>query len=117
MWSASAIRRGGWKGCKHCIHRISLFEGPPMTRFTRWLLAGSTVLALAVPALAQDPKPFEPAPKGFDVRRDNIERGKIETVEYDSKAVGGKRKLVVYTPPGYAAANKYPVLYLLHGGG
>jgi enterochelin esterase-like enzyme len=29
--------------------------------------------------------------------------------------VGNKRKAVVYTPPGYSAEQKYPVLYLLHG--
>jgi enterochelin esterase-like enzyme len=54
-------------------------------------------------------------PKDFDKKRDGIERGKVETVEYDSKTVGVKRKAVVYTPPGYAKDNKYPVLYLLHG--
>jgi enterochelin esterase-like enzyme len=58
-----------------------------------------------------------PAPKGFDVKRDNIERGKLETVEYDSKTVGAKRKMVVYTPPGYSKDTKYPVFYLLHGAG
>jgi enterochelin esterase-like enzyme len=57
------------------------------------------------------------APKGFDVKRDNIERGKLETVEYESKTVGAKRKMVVYVPPGYSKDHKYPVLYLLHGGG
>ena len=41
------------------------------------------------------------APKGFDTARDGIERGKVETVEYDSKTIGGKGKMVVYTPPGY----------------
>jgi enterochelin esterase-like enzyme len=83
------------------------------------LLGGSMFLALglAVPARAQDAKPLAPAPKGFDVRRDNVERGKIETVEYESKSVGGKRKMVIYTPPGYAPTAKYPVFYLLHGGG
>jgi len=55
------------------------------------------------------------APKGFDVRRDGIERGTTETVEYDSKTVGVKRKMVIYTPPGYSKGAKYPVLYLLHG--
>jgi enterochelin esterase-like enzyme len=57
----------------------------------------------------------EGAPKGFDVRRDGIERGTTETVEYDSKTVGVKRKMVIYTPPGYSKGAKYPVLYLLHG--
>ena len=36
-------------------------------------------------------------------------------VAYDSKSVGNKRKTLVYTPPGYSPATKYPVLYLLHG--
>jgi enterochelin esterase-like enzyme len=57
------------------------------------------------------------APKGFNVRRPDIERGKIETLEYESTTVGSKRKLVVYTPPGYVKETKYPVFYLLHGKG
>jgi enterochelin esterase-like enzyme len=55
------------------------------------------------------------APKGFDTARDGIERGKTETVEYDSRTVGVKRKMVIYTPPGYSKDLKYPTLYLLHG--
>lgn len=58
---------------------------------------------------------IEPPPSGFDVSRNNIAHGKIETVEYDSKTVGNTRKMLVYTPPGYKKANKYNVLYLLHG--
>jgi enterochelin esterase-like enzyme len=58
---------------------------------------------------------FPNPPEGFDKERAHTERGKIETVEYDSKSVGNKRKAVIYTPPGYANEKKYPVLYLLHG--
>jgi enterochelin esterase-like enzyme len=58
---------------------------------------------------------FAAPPKGFDARRDGVARGKLETVEYDSKTVGVKRKAQVYTPPGYSKDKKYPVLYLLHG--
>ena len=66
--------------------------------------------------LGPDDKPVvPPAPKGFNTPRDGIAHGKIETVEYDSKTVGNKRKTLVYTPPGYTAGTKYPVLYLLHG--
>jgi enterochelin esterase-like enzyme len=54
-------------------------------------------------------------PEGFDARRDGIDRGKLEKVEYDSKTVGVKRKGQVYLPPGYSRDRKYPVLYLLHG--
>jgi uncharacterized protein (TIGR03067 family) len=62
-------------------------------------------------------KGLSAAPKGFDEPRDGVERGKVETVEYDSKTVGRKRKLVVYLPPGYTKDRKYPVFYLLHGAG
>jgi len=74
---------------------------------------------LFLPTLLCADPPATPAPPspGFDARRDAIEHGKIETVEYDSKAVGGKRKMVVYTPPGYSKDAVYPVLYLLHGAG
>jgi enterochelin esterase-like enzyme len=58
---------------------------------------------------------FSAPPDGFDSRRDAIEHGQIETVEYDSTTVGAKRKAQVYTPPGYSKDQKYPVLYLLHG--
>ena len=47
--------------------------------------------------------------------RDNVRRGQLEMIEYDSKTVGTRRKMHVYTPPGYSNARKYPVLYLLHG--
>ncbi len=56
-----------------------------------------------------------PAPSGFDIVRDDIPHGKIDTVTYDSKTVGASRKALIYTPPGYSKDKKYPVLYLLHG--
>jgi len=55
------------------------------------------------------------APQGFDAKRDGIDHGKLESVEYDSATVGATRKAQVYTPPGYSKDKKYPVLYLLHG--
>ncbi len=58
---------------------------------------------------------YASAPEGFDARREGNERGKLQTVEYDSASVGVKRKAQVYTPPGYSPEQKYPVLYLLHG--
>lgn len=64
---------------------------------------------------AEDKAAFPLAPKGFDQPREGAAKGKIEKVEYDSKSVGVKRKMNVYTPPDYDAKIKYPVLYLLHG--
>jgi enterochelin esterase-like enzyme len=66
--------------------------------------------------LGPDDKPaFADPPAGFNVKRDNVPRGNLEMIEYDSKTVGATRKMQVYTPPGYTKDKKYPVLYLLHG--
>lgn len=55
------------------------------------------------------------APQGFDVVRSGISKGNIDTVTYHSTTVGGNRKALIYTPPGFSKDKKYPVLYLLHG--
>ncbi len=55
------------------------------------------------------------APAGYDVLRKDIPKGKIDTLTYESKTVGTKRKTLIYTPPGFSKDKKYPVLYLLHG--
>ncbi len=66
--------------------------------------------------LGPDDKPaFDEPPAGFNTGRDNIPHGKLEMIEYDSRTVGTKRRMNVYTPPGYSSEKKYPVLYLLHG--
>ncbi|HSI65271.1 MAG TPA: alpha/beta hydrolase-fold protein, partial [Candidatus Saccharimonadia bacterium] len=66
--------------------------------------------------LTGDDKPAFPAPpEGWDTRWDGIPQGKLEMIAYDSKTVGTRRRMNVYTPPGYSADHKYPVLYLLHG--
>lgn len=62
-----------------------------------------------------DKQVFADPPAGIDANRDGIPHGRLELVEYDSKTVGTRRKMNVYTPPGYSAKKKYPVLYLLHG--
>ena len=84
-----------------------------------------TVLAIALLVAQVQPKPvvlrpddkaaFPPAPAGFDQPREDGSHGKVGEVSYDSKSVGVKRKMVVYTPPNYDPAKRYPVLYLLHG--
>ena len=56
-----------------------------------------------------------PAPMGFDIVREDIAHGKIDSVTYNSTIVGTNRKALIYTPPGYSKDKKYPVLYLLHG--
>jgi enterochelin esterase family protein len=50
--------------------------------------------------------------------RAEVPHGAVARVYYHSRALGKDRRMHVYTPPGYeAGADKYPVLYLLHGAG
>lgn len=60
-------------------------------------------------------EPVKPGPAGFDVAKETIPHGKIDTIMYASKTVGNSRRATVYTPPGFSKNKKYPVLYLLHG--
>jgi enterochelin esterase-like enzyme len=64
---------------------------------------------------ADDVAAFPEPPADIRDVRDGIARGQLAMIEYDSKTVGTKRKMHVYTPSGYSQDTKYPVLYLLHG--
>lgn len=57
--------------------------------------------------------------KRSEVYNEAAHRGTLTTMWYDSALLGINRRLIVYTPYGYDASKKekYPVLYLLHGGG
>ena len=49
---------------------------------------------------------------------ESSQRGTVSYKWYDSELLGLNRRLTVYTPYGYETSKaKYPVLYLLHGGG
>ena len=52
----------------------------------------------------------------FDTK--NVPHGAVASVHYNSTALGGIRRMHVYTPPGYETSReRYPVFYLLHGAG
>ena len=63
-----------------------------------------------VPGPAGHPRP--------DEWRD-VAHGTVSMHWYTSKATGARRRVHVYSPPGYSqeTAKRYPVLYLLHGSG
>ncbi|WP_337042265.1 alpha/beta hydrolase-fold protein [Emticicia sp. 17c] len=71
------------------------------------------ILGIAIASFAQTIE--KEAPKGFDKERSGIAKGKLDSIQYESKTVGVTRKALVYTPPGFDKKKKYPVLYLLHG--
>lgn len=82
--------------------------------------ATAGILVFLFPSLVLDLAGLLPAslptpPPGFDARREGVERGRVEAVEYASQAAGSTRKMCVYCPPGMSQDRRYPVLYLLHG--
>ncbi len=54
---------------------------------------------------------------GWLYQNHNVEHGDVSHVWYDSPTLGMKRRMSIYTPPGYEKGKAYPVLYLLHGAG
>lgn len=54
-------------------------------------------------------------PAYYDVHP--VPHGDVHMIIYQSKAIDAARTLRVYTPPGYETGKqRYPVLYLMHGG-
>jgi enterochelin esterase family protein len=48
----------------------------------------------------------------------DVPHGTLQKIWYESPTLELTRRMYVYTPPGYeSGSEKYPVLYLLHGGG
>src|SRR4051794_5218885 len=77
--------------------------------------AGGCCAPVAPQAPEENLTAYPVPPVGFDVARENIPHGDLKVVEYDSRTLGLRRLMRVYTPPGYSVDRKYPVLYLQHG--
>ncbi len=59
-----------------------------------------------------------PGDKGDLYSIKDVPHGTLAKVWYDSPTLNLKRRMYIYTPPGYeTSTEKYPVLYLLHGAG
>jgi enterochelin esterase-like enzyme len=59
-----------------------------------------------------------PGAESADYQVNDVPHGTVSQVWYPSPTLGMKRRMYVYTPPGYeSGSGRYPVLYLLHGGG
>jgi enterochelin esterase-like enzyme len=65
-----------------------------------------------------DSKFLVPGPEAAYEDVQAVPHGEVREVWYDSKTLGGPRRMHVYTPPGYEHSDtRYPVFYLIHGGG
>lgn len=59
-----------------------------------------------------------PGELGDLIAVNKVPHGRVTATWYPSPTFGEDRRMFVYTPPGYEQGKeKYPVLYLLHGGG
>lgn len=76
-----------------------------------WLIIAVVCMAHALNAQ----QVVHPAKAGFDLPANGIAKGTVDSITYNSTSVGNPRKALIYLPPGYNKAKKYPVLYLLHG--
>jgi enterochelin esterase-like enzyme len=61
---------------------------------------------------------FVPGPESSPYAVKDVPHGDVRQVWYSSPTMKMRRRMIVYTPPGYDRSNeRYPVLYLLHGWG
>lgn len=61
---------------------------------------------------------FMPGPEADVYDAKAVEHGTVTSVWYTSAELNASRRMQIYTPPGYEkSGKKYPVMYLLHGGG
>jgi enterochelin esterase family protein len=60
-----------------------------------------------------------PGPRSADYQLNDVPHGTVALVWYPSPSLNLTRRMYVYTPPGYETSGtaRYPVFYLLHGGG
>ena len=59
-----------------------------------------------------------PGPEVVFADNQPVPHGEIREVWYQSSTLGTQRRMHVYTPPGYdSSRDRFPVFYLLHGGG
>jgi beta-glucosidase len=59
-----------------------------------------------------------PGPESALYELKDVPHGEVSLIWYSSPTLKLTRRMYVYTPPGYEAGRgRYPVLYLMHGGG
>jgi enterochelin esterase-like enzyme len=59
-----------------------------------------------------------PGPGSMNYQVNDVPHGRVSEDWYPSPSLKLTRRMTVYTPPGYeVGTGRYPVLYLLHGGG
>ena len=106
-----------WLTWRRCLHEFAslLFRKIDLPSHTDAAASEGSGKAQSGEPVQNGTAPFPAPPAGVDEDRRDIPHGSLETIAYDSRTVGTRRNMLVYTPPGYSPNVRYPVVYLLHG--
>jgi enterochelin esterase-like enzyme len=105
------------------LFQITVGPIPPEIYGYNFILDGVSVLDPANPFVRRDGQRnaslvLVPGKESALYGAEKVPHGNLSKVWYDSPTLGLQRRMYIYTPPGYEKGDmKYPVLYLLHGGG
>ncbi|MBP1610894.1 MAG: hypothetical protein H6Q04_3129, partial [Acidobacteria bacterium] len=87
------LNRPSWQFWASCLLWVALVQ----------MASGILPIVPAAAAITADATVTLPnhAPADFVQVRPDTQKGKLETITYNSKSIGVDRKAVVYTPPNY----------------
>jgi enterochelin esterase-like enzyme len=89
----------------------------------RYIVDGLPTIDLANTGVVRDTVNYQstflvPGPESAIIQTAKVPHGTVAAAWYRSTALKADRRMIVYTPPGYEdSSQRYPVLYLMHGGG
>ncbi|HER08784.1 MAG TPA: glycosyl hydrolase [Bacteroides sp.] len=130
--ASEILLNGGWMGWGENVALVkndtglwSVTAGPlePEIYTYAFYVDGVKVLDPANTSVVRDGRRFEsmlliPGERSALYMVRDVPHGTLSKVWYESPTLEMNRRMYVYTPPGYAeSGDRYPVLYLLHGGG
>jgi enterochelin esterase-like enzyme len=132
--ASSVIVSGNWPNAVHPepaaltkdadgIWSVTVGPLKPELWFYSFIVDGANVLDPGTSFYERDGKRFfslltVPGPGSDLYMVHDVPHGTLSFLWYDSPTFGYKRRVQVYTPAGYETSkDRYPVLYLLHGGG
>lgn len=107
-----------WKNSLYLFSQL-LFKPVDASIFKVYNIAEIAPSTPTQPAAALSPGMVFPPENELMVFKPNVPHETVQAIWYPSEILKQSgRRMFVYTPPGYEAGKtKYPVLYLLHGGG
>jgi len=132
-YATSVTLSGSWQGFgvspaamtrdENLVWSVTVPSLGPDLYFYNFNVDGTPVCDPSNPSLQRDGTTYRnifiiDGPMSADYKDAKV-RGTVSSVWYESPTVGASRRMLVYTPYEYAfePKKKYPVLYLLHGGG